>query len=277
MATIICIIEINKCLFFLSVVAHERAGACYNKLKQTFVFCERSDKHMEKNEKITTGESDYVKTVLYVYPHLKSFQEAVRQSARNKAALSYKKRDAFAAACEIAEELLFCETLEALEKDLLSALGALSDEERYLVGYRYFHAQGEEYPLSYSERSYYRRQNALLQKIRMLLCARGWTGERFLIEFGRDRLFMRVFNAVREGREGEIVKKRRKKTLAVRQTKSSLSSLRTGGVLREKKTNADTASAAHTAMQTSAICTPVRGLRGESGDSGEPPAVSFVR
>ncbi len=189
---------------------------------------------MEKNERITIGESDYVKTVLYVYPHLKSFQEAVRQSARNKAALSYKKRDAFAAACEIAEELLFCETLEALERDLLSALGALSDEERYLVGYRYFHAQGEEYPLSYSERSYYRRQNALLQKVRMLLCARGWTGERFLIEFGRDRLFMRVFNAVREGREGEIVKKRRKKTLAVRQTKSSLSSADGRRFTREK-------------------------------------------
>ncbi len=221
--------------------------------------------------------NDHVKAMLYLYPHLEAFEDAVRQSARNKAALSYKKRDAFAAACEVAEEILFCDTLGRLRTDLSAVLQTMSAEERYLIDYKYFHAQGEGLPLSYGERSYYRRQNALLQKARMLLRAKGWTGESFLAQFGRDQLFMRVFTAVREGREAEIVKKRRKKMLAVRQTKSSLSSLRTGGVLREKKTNADTASAAQTAMQTSAICTPVRGLRGGSGDSGEPPAVSFVR
>lgn len=262
----------------MSVDAHETRGAWYNKLKQMFVFCGGIEKYMTKGERNTAAcGNDYVKVMLYVFPHLREYRDAVRQGARNKAALSYKKRDAFSAACEVAEEILFCETLERLESDLAAVLRALSAEERYLIDYKYFHAQGESVPLAYGERSYYRRQNALLQKVRMLLRARGWTGETFLSACGHDRLFARVYTAVREGREGEIVKKRRKKTLAVRQTKSSLSSLCTRGVLREKKTKAETASAAHTAMQTSAICTPVRGLRGESDDPVDPPAVFSVR
>lgn len=108
-----------------------RWRAIINSNKRLF-FCERSDKHMEKNERITIGESDYVKTVLYVYPHLKSFQEAVRQSARNKAALSYKKRDAFAAACEIAEDSVHSSLI------LWAFRGKIKFESRLALFYSYF-------------------------------------------------------------------------------------------------------------------------------------------
>lgn len=206
-----------------------------------------------KQETRTAESRDCAKVILYVAPHLKGLREASAQSVENQALLSYKRTDALAAADKIAEEIAFGAALAQLRQDVISVLRDLTKEERYLLDYKYFHAQSTECPLFYAERSYYRKQKELLKKFNARMLARGWNADRFFASFGASPFFMRLYAAVREGRESEIVKKRSKKTLMVLQTKSSPSSLRTSGVLREKKTNAATASAAHTAMQTSAI------------------------
>lgn len=195
----------------------------------------------------------YVKTILYVFPHLYALIEASAQSVYNKAVLSYKRRNTLAAAQEIALELAFGDVLKALRDDVTRICGELSEEERYLVDYKYFHAQDRECPLFYAERSYYRKQKALVAKMAAKFCACGWTRERFTAAFGGDKLFARVYRAVEEGREREIVKKRAKKTLLFYKPNSSPSSCTVRGDLRAKKTKTDTASAATTAMQTSAI------------------------
>lgn len=173
------------------------------------------------------GGNTYVKVLLYAYPHLPDLSEALLQSAQNKALLSYKKTDAFAAAQNVAEEILLRGALQRLMRDLEWAIGKLSPQERSFVDYKYFRREKGAFVLACSERSYYRKQKALLLKAGALLRIKGWTQESFLQEFRSSMFFMRLYKAVSEGNERALVPKRTKKALLSAQTKSSDSSLRT--------------------------------------------------
>ena len=194
---------------------------------------------------------DYVKTILYFYPHIRAYSEAVGVSVKNKAALSFQKSDVFAAALPIVSDKFLLDALKRLHEDALALFKAFSKEERYLLAYKYFRREEEAVPLTYSERSYYRKQNALLKKTAAGLKRAGWTEERFLCEFGECGFIMKILKAVRTGRERELVKKRAVKTLSF-YTKSSSSRLGAGD-LRAKNTTAATAAAAKSATQMSAI------------------------
>ena len=163
---------------------------------------------------MTNENYNYVKAMLYCYPHLKTLCAALEDSILNKAVLSFRY-DTLAAAERITEEIFLKNAIARLENDLTKLLRELKCEERYLLDYKYFHKKGAEVPLCFSERSYYRRQHALLASLRARLIACGWTEEAYLNRFKESVFFMKVYKAVCDGEERKIVNRRAKKTLSV--------------------------------------------------------------
>ncbi len=162
----------------------------------------------------------YVKVLLYAYPKLDALAEAVAGGAEVKALLSFRMpADACRLAEKIAEEVVSAKRLSCLKSELEELWEGFSEEELFLLEYKYFRRKGElsgrfaGRTLPFSERSYFRMQNALLQKVAARLIARGWTERRFFAEFGGFAPFVRVYRALKEGRERAVVFKRRRREL----------------------------------------------------------------
>lgn len=143
---------------------------------------------------------------------LEELEEAVSVSVRNKALLSYRSPFSAeeAAAC-VAAEVFVRQSVSSLRETLDGIVGGLTEEEKLLLEYKFF--RRKQYlpkgrvSFPFSERSYFRRQDALLNKIAALLLAAGWTERRFEEETGD--LFVRLLAAIRSGKEQALVKRRR--------------------------------------------------------------------
>ena len=158
---------------------------------------------------------EYAKVILYAYPHLAALAEATGQSAENCALLSFRSAESTLALAErIAETLAV--------KSRLLALNACTEEERFLLEYKYFRRRKElrgrfsGAEVSCSERNYFRRQAALPRKMVSELGRRGWTERAFLEAFGAFAPFMRAFRALSEGQEGKLVAHRGKRDIRFR-------------------------------------------------------------
>ena len=82
---------------------------------------------------------NYIKTVLYAYPLLKSAEEAYRTCIQNKALLSYRSyKSAEEVAEAIVKEILEKEDLSWLKARIELALQGLTEEERALIAARFF-------------------------------------------------------------------------------------------------------------------------------------------
>lgn len=152
---------------------------------------------------------DYVKAVLYAYPSLGEIAAAVKVSAENKALLSYKDpRPTLETAEEIAREIAVKEAVASLCALVEKMTGELSEEENYLLEYKYFRRRRvlqERYAdffLGCTERNYFRKQNRLIAKAAGIFLRCGWTKERFLAE--TNGLFTRVVEAIGRGEEGKV-------------------------------------------------------------------------
>lgn len=222
---------------------------------------------------------EYVKVILYAFPKMKMLSEAISAGVEVKAALSFRSKcGALEAAEKIAEEIARSARLDRLYADTEAAAETLSEEERFLLEYKYFRRKSvlaERFGkfMALSERVYFRRQNALLPKVARLLAARGWTEEEFFRAFGSYPPFMRALRAVKEGREQTVSGRRRAREicfLKVNQN-SALSSSGRGGDLRlPRRMNTAAATTAAHRTQRAAICPPDRGAV-SSGDSGRLP------
>ena len=120
---------------------------------------------------------------------------------------------------ELAESMRACLALkEAADR----AVDACTEEERFLLEYKYFRRRKElrgrfsGAEVSCSERNYFRRQAALLRKMVSELGRRGWTERAFLEAFGAFAPFMRAFRALSEGQEGKLVAHRGKRDIRFR-------------------------------------------------------------
>lgn len=200
----------------------------------------------------------YVKVLLYAYPKLNMMAEAVSAGAEIKALLSFRGRaDALTEAERIAEEIaMSCRLLRAKET-LDEALGRCSEEELFLLEYKYFRRRrvlAERFAgrmLNCSERSYFRMQVALLRKMAALLTALGMTEREFFSRFGEFPPFLRVYRAIEEGRERSVVFKRRRREIAFRQNSVSCGS----GERLARSTSSATATAAAPTTHRTTICT----------------------
>jgi len=163
-------------------------------------------------------KTDFVKTVLYVYPMLRKLSEAVRVSGENKALLSYRaKGDAFDAAKEVADTFFLADRLDFLREAVSGILETLNAEETFLLEYKYFRRKKVldlgDGKIFCSERNYFRRQSALLKKIGFLLAVRGITEQTFLEDYADSLCLMRVYRAISEGKEETVVPKRRVRSI----------------------------------------------------------------
>lgn len=170
--------------------------------------------------------TDYAKAILYVYPMMGALSEAARTAAENKAYLSYRSRfDAMHDLSAVAEEVFLAERLDSLKGFLDGVMSRLSEEERFLLEYRYFRRKkilaGFGQDLACSERNYFRKQERLLQKITARLTVSGVTREYFLSAFENSVCLMKVFRAIGRGGELKICARRGKRTLKFHGSKFS--------------------------------------------------------
>lgn len=200
----------------------------------------------------------YVKVYLYAYPQLEGLAEAESRSAENRALLSFRGASgALEAAEKVVESIFAARELLALKADLDGCLSLLSEEERFLLEYKYFRRRSAlgaraERVFGCSERSYFRKQNAVLNKTAACLISRGRTERDFLERFGDYSLFMRVYRALAEGRERAVVFKRKRRGIRFAGQNSSCGE----GERFPLKTSTATARHAAAITQITAICTP---------------------
>lgn len=198
----------------------------------------------------------YVKVLLYSYPKLEALIDAVSVSVTNKAVLSYKSTLKTETLLEkIEEDILLRQALLELNELMKGILATLSEEENYLLEYKYFRRKKvllgryANFSLCCSERNYFRKQQALLRKLGALLLKNGWTDEQFRSSTGT--LFSRLFRAVEGGRELSVAGKRRFGRVSLQNSGCSSG---TGGFL-PRRTSTAMATAATQATQMTTIST----------------------
>ncbi len=150
---------------------------------------------------------NYVKTILCAYPFLKTVEEDYEEHIRNRALLSYDGRWTAEQTAEyLAEEILNMRRLEWLKGKIEGVLNKLTDVEKTLAEIRYFgkrrklksFLKKEKNPLSkraWTERSYFRYQERLGDKISSLLALDGLTEEIYERELASIDVIQKVEKA----------------------------------------------------------------------------------
>lgn len=163
---------------------------------------------------------EYAKVVLYAYPYLHALAQASAVAAQNKACLSFRSRLGTLEEAEaIVEELAVRSRLLRLKQAVDAFVQLCSREERFLLEYRYFRrrralAAFGDHVVPCSERTYFRRQEALLKKAACHLAAHGWTEEEYGAAFSAYAPFVRLLRAIRDGRESALTARRERCGLA---------------------------------------------------------------
>ncbi len=164
---------------------------------------------------LRVGESflkNYAKIILYAYPLLETVGEDYEEHIKTKAALSYGK-GAFETAAYLVSEILEMRSLEWLKSKVEEVLEKLSETERALLAVRYFGkskralsalTEGE------TERTYFRKQRRLLEKVAALFPLVGLTERVYDEEFAKMRLFSKIARCVEEKRDRRLAVNERK-------------------------------------------------------------------
>ena len=165
-------------------------------------------------------EQETTTVILYAYPYLRALAEASGAAAENKARLSFRCRlDTLDEMVRIAEELAVRCALLRLAEAADAFVAACNAEERFLLEYRYFRRGGKgthACAVPCSERTYYRRQNALLKKAAAYFAAHGWRESEYFAAFSAYAPFARLLRTIRSGRESALVTHREKRRLRFR-------------------------------------------------------------
>lgn len=158
---------------------------------------------------------NYIKTVLYAYPLLKNVEVEYAEHIKNKAILSYDSRwDAEKLTEYLAEEILSKNHLIWLRQLIERVVARLNEVERVLLSIRYFgqtrcaqvfKEQSKEIgALAWSERTYFRKQQRLGEKVAAMLCVDGLTRDVFDRDFAHLDIIGRIHKFVEEGRDRKI-------------------------------------------------------------------------
>ncbi len=146
---------------------------------------------------------NYAKVILYAYPLFQTVGKDYEEHIRNKALLSYDSPYSAEALAEyLAGEILQMRRLEWLKAKVEEALGKLDAVERTLVAVRYFGRRkkglpkkGTDNPLAgkaWTERTYFRRQRRLGEKLGGLLAQVGLTEAVYEREFASLEPFAKI-------------------------------------------------------------------------------------
>jgi NTP pyrophosphatase (non-canonical NTP hydrolase) len=163
---------------------------------------------------------NYAKLILYAYPLLRTVEKDYEEHIGNKALLSYEGRWTAEQTAEyLAGEILEMRRLEWLKGIVNKTLASLTDVEKTLVAIRYFGKtkgaraifRDEKNPLKksgWTERSYFRKQEKLGERLTELFALAGLTEEVFAQEFAEMEIFKRVARAL-EKRKKSIAQEKR--------------------------------------------------------------------
>ena len=160
---------------------------------------------------------EYVKTILYVYPLLKTLEKEYQEHILNRAVLSYRINQSVEGEVEdLVQEIADKRNLAWLKTCVERVLAQLSDEEKTLIAVRYF---GKERKIkkatvaksvtektrkcAMSESTYFRKQNRLIDKLGELLSAVGVDEKTFEGLFACMPLFQKV-SALQVRRERKL-------------------------------------------------------------------------
>lgn len=205
----------------------------------------------------------YVKVLLYAYPKMEDLASAISAGAEVKAALSFRAPgDTFSVAESVANEILRASFLRKTYAELGEIFSRCTNEELYLLEYKYFRRKKvlrerfAECPVNCSERSYYRKQAMLLNKIAAALIMRGMTEQWFFERFSEFPSFVRVYRVIAEGKEKSVVSRRRKSGLTRAQKSECSSCAEEAGLFLPCSTNRATATAETQSAQIKKICKP---------------------
>lgn len=205
---------------------------------------------------------DYVRALLYVYPQADKLADAVRDGAKVRAYLSFKNpRDTLGIMESIAADMEYADRILFWKEQLERALAYCSEEELFLLEYKYFRRKSKlcGRSVTCSERSYFRKQQAVLERIARRLFRRGCTEEAFFRDFEGFSPFIAVLKAIGNGAERRVVE-RRKGRLSFGDQKSLSSE--GAGDLRPRSTKKAIAATATTPKTSAAIS------RAESPEEG---------
>ncbi len=152
---------------------------------------------------------DYVKAILYAYPLLKTVGKDYEEHIKNRALLSYApRRSALATAEYLAGEILEMRKLEWLKDKLDGVLLGLTDLERTLLAVRYFGKKKTPQDLTgnglWKERTYFRKQSRLGEKVTSALTLTGVTEEIYARDFENMALFGKIQRFLSAGKDKKI-------------------------------------------------------------------------
>ena len=149
---------------------------------------------------------NYIKTVLYAYPLLKTVEEDYAEHIRNKAVLSYRSNLTTESLAEyLAEEILRKNCLVWLKDKIESVLHKLSENEREMIAVRYFGKQKKiELMQEWGERKYFRFMQRLSERIGGMLQVAGITQELFQEQFADIDIISKIHRFVEAGKERKL-------------------------------------------------------------------------
>lgn len=165
---------------------------------------------------------NYAKIILYAYPLLKTVEKDYEEHIGNKALLSYDGRWTAEKTAEyIAGEILEMRRLEWLKAMVMEVLAKLTEEEKALVALRYFgktkgvkaflkESENTKRTGAWTQRSYFRRQARLGDKIGSAFALAGLTEEVFLRDYANIDIFKRIAQAVEKGQNENISARERR-------------------------------------------------------------------
>ncbi len=162
-------------------------------------------KILEEHEEVIILKK-YVKIILYTYPFLKTVEKDYEEHIAIRALLSYENgKTAEQTAEYLAKEIIEMHRLEWLKGKVECALQKLSDEEKLLVEIKYFGNKRKlkallkkEIPSKreWTERSYFRRQKRLEERLDTLFKAIGITEDKYRKELADLDVVVKVAKAV---------------------------------------------------------------------------------
>ncbi len=159
---------------------------------------------------------EHVKSVLYSYPKLKGLERGFEEHIFTRAMLSFdNRRSGEKAMVKMAEDILKKRRLVHLQEQIEQFLGRLSSEEQLLLELRYFRRKRKikayleacvKPPFS-SERSYYRKQAKLLEKVVHMFERSELKKDKFWEEYADLEELRYIFSHVEKVRPTDLVER----------------------------------------------------------------------
>lgn len=150
---------------------------------------------------------DYQKIVLYLYPRLPQLMRCAEEVAREKALASAYETATERCAEEIIGYIRLRDCLAVLGERAKRMFSALSEEEKFLLEYKFFRRGGRRAP-ALSERTYFRRQAKLAAKLRGLFILYGMDEGWFMRTLGEFGGVRGALELLREEGENAFADKR---------------------------------------------------------------------